>query len=282
MPSSAARAPTTIGRRSISSRPSRDQPRRRCRRPRGAMRWRCTSHHGRAWRRNRRCCSSVEPLPQRVAVRPQAVDRGAPADLARCADAASATMPASRRAEPRPLDRRRIEIGVRARNQAAARQRDDRARGARRIERQHQVDHRQAGADEQRVLAALQRAPRPRRGLRAPWIARRIARPRPRTRAAAPAPGCRSASTSASRLDRDCRRRARCASRRPRARADRRGVDKLGPARWPRPRRGSRRDSAPNSRRWAKPRRSPPSALEPPGEMVRLARPRRSSLRRER
>ncbi len=46
----------------------------------GAMRWRWTSHQGRAWRRKRRCSDLVEALPHGLAVRPQTIDRRPPAD----------------------------------------------------------------------------------------------------------------------------------------------------------------------------------------------------------
>ena len=87
-----------------------------------------------------------------------AIDRRAPADLPRRAAAASATAPAHcpaapRRARPAPARMRRM----RARHLPAPRQRDDPPAMPRRVERQHHVDHRQPGAEDQHVAAARPR-----------------------------------------------------------------------------------------------------------------------------
>ena len=104
-------------------------------------------------------------------MRPQAVDRGAPADLG-----AAPPQPAPQCAQAplghvAQLHRRRLEIGVRTGDQATPRQRDDPAPVARRIERQHHVDHRQAGADQQRGRANRGELRDRGMGIRAPRVA---------------------------------------------------------------------------------------------------------------
>jgi len=86
----------------------------------------------------------AEALPKRVAVRTQAVDRRAPADLgAPFSEPAEHCAKAARQLFL--LDRRRVEIGVRTRDETAARKSDDPVPVPSGIERQHEVDHSEAG-----------------------------------------------------------------------------------------------------------------------------------------
>ena len=149
-PSSAARA-ETIRPATISSRPSPTSRAMRAGRPRA----RCggggrptTAAHGAgsaAAARASRLCHSAWLCGRRLSTAArQPTSRAAPAQPA-------PQRRADRRAEQLlGFDRRGREIGMRTGHQAAPRQSDDPAAMAGRVERQHQVDHGQAGADQQR------------------------------------------------------------------------------------------------------------------------------------
>ena len=146
---------TAIRPATISSRPSATISC-SCRATSGAIRWRWTSHHGRAWRRKRRCCAGVAgPATARW--------------LCGRSESTAARQPTSRAAPPKPAPQRRhialrnvsastgagVEIahaprGISPRRDSA----DDPPAMAGGVERQHRVDHRQAGADQQHVAAA--------------------------------------------------------------------------------------------------------------------------------
>ena len=160
--------------------------------------------------------AGAERLPQRLAVRPQAVDRCPPADLGAPGAGASAAAPARAHAAPRRARPARLASRVAARDQPAPRHGEDRARHALRIERKHDVDHGQAGADDQHRRVA-------RRGvgnrLRAPrrstdW--RSAGRRRRRAREPRRAAGCRSQAPARRRAT-VLRLRARSSSRHRRA-----------------------------------------------------------------
>src|SRR6476620_10355368 len=95
--------------------------------------------------------AAAQALPQAMTVRAQAVDGSPPPDVR------------ASRAEPAPkfpdtsvrnlllADRRLVEVAVRSRNLPPPGDCDDAAEVARDVERERQIDHRQPGADDERV-----------------------------------------------------------------------------------------------------------------------------------
>ena len=252
-----------------------DHPRDRVARPRGAIRWRWTSHHGRAWRRKRRCCSAIEALPQRVAVRPAGCRPRRASRPRRCAAAASARVA------------RRLPLGTSSGSTGAG-SKSACARGIR--PRRDSATIWPAGGPPRRATAPGR-----------PWSGRcRSAAPSPPLAASSltaawasaphgllmkrsPAPAnARSASgswlpiasTSASASSRlavvELDLPAAVLARRAASRSPSTSCD-VAAAQLPR--RGFRRDSGRTVGARANPRRSPPSASNTLGEMVRLAGP---------
>src|SRR5690349_1591853 len=105
-----------------------------------------------------------------MAVRAQAVDRGAPTDLG-----APSPQPAKHAAKAGwqliLLDRRGLEIRMRTGNQSAPGKRDDPAAMPRGIKRQDKVDHGQARAYDQRISTIRSQIIDCGAGFRAPGIA---------------------------------------------------------------------------------------------------------------
>ena len=99
----------------------------------------------------RRLLVQRQRLPDGVAVRPQSVHRRAPAD--RGASLAQPAEQLSRIAQWHfvQLDRRRLMIRMRVRDEPAPRQSNDPSAMPGGVERQDRVDHGQAGADDQDV-----------------------------------------------------------------------------------------------------------------------------------
>ena len=165
----------------------------------------------------------AQALPQRMAVRPQAVDRRAPADLAPIAAAASATARANSRPEPRPGSTGAgLEIGMRARDLPAARQRDDPPL----VTLRHQATARgRPWSGRYRSAAPSRRLRRdrgPRPGLEpAHGLSMNAIAGAGEDARAAPVPGCRSPVPALGR-EQLARRRVRLSIRRSRARPDRR------------------------------------------------------------
>ena len=249
----------------------------------GAMRWRWTSHHGRAWRRNRASAPAIERsatshwLCGRRLNRPPRASRPP-----RRAGAASATRPATLPAAPRPARpapgrNRHAPRGISPRRD----KRDNPPAMPGRIERQHRIDHRQPGADEQHIPAAL--------------------RPASATAACASAPHgllmnrCRRAangerlgrlvavaSTSAARLDRLAVRRSRRSIRRRRGRAA--IASRSTASTWPLATASSRMlpSNARTARRSDEIRARSRLPPRPRARNDRARPPRRSSLRRGR
>src|SRR5690348_4844933 len=96
-----------------------------------------------------------EGLPQCMAVRAEAIDGSPPSGFG-----ASPTQPSPQCADASfrdgvQIDRRRLEIGVRARDQAAPRQCEDPSLEPGGIEREDEIDHRQARSNKERVAASL-------------------------------------------------------------------------------------------------------------------------------
>ena len=174
----------------ISSRPSRDQPR----------------NVARDFRRDA-VAVHVPPRPTRDAGSAAAPHRRGSATATGCAASgcrwrrasrprrraceASATAPAIRLGTCSRSTGAGSKSAWAARDQAAPRQRDDLAAIAGRVERQHQVDHGQAGARRAAHRRRSPRDPRPPRGHRRPTGWRCSGGRRRGRRAVPPAPGCR-------------------------------------------------------------------------------------------
>ena len=183
------------------------------------MRWRCTSHHGRAWRRKRRCCSASRPCHKAgcaaAGCRPPRASRPR-----RRAAAASATARASSPSgNSSSLDRRGLEIGV------------ARAGSGRAATRPTILPRCPAASSDSTRSTMVRPVPTSSAsspvcsesldrgaGFGAPRIADEALAGAPRKRSALPAPGCRP-QAPARRPRSSRRRRARSASRRsPRSR----------------------------------------------------------------
>ena len=120
----------------------------------GAMRWRWTSHHGRAWRRKRRCSASVSACHsggcRAASCRPRPASRPARSALLShrhsclsepCGTSSSATGAGSWSAWARGASPRRDRAQIRPAM-------------PRLVQAQHHVDHGEAGADQQHFAAA--------------------------------------------------------------------------------------------------------------------------------
>jgi len=100
----------------------------------------------------------------------QAVDRRTPSDFCRPVPQPSPEADEVTRGKIAFFHRRGFEIGVRARDLAAARKRDDAASETGCVERQHEVDHRQARSDDQCIAVIFDKVLDGGAGVRGPWI----------------------------------------------------------------------------------------------------------------
>ena len=97
----------------------------------------------------------IEALPQQMAVWPQTVDRSTPADLAAAAPQPAQELANAAAGDLILLNRRWVEIGMGARGKAAPGKSNDLALMPGSIEREDEIDHRQACPDQQRGVASL-------------------------------------------------------------------------------------------------------------------------------
>src|SRR6476620_9446242 len=108
-------------------------------------------------------------------MRSQAVDRSPPADLRASPPKPAPGLSNAPMRHFFDLNWRGFEVGVSARNLPAARQRDDVASKSSSVERQHQVDHRQAGTDDQSVATGFDKFIDSGARLFTPWVSNEAA-----------------------------------------------------------------------------------------------------------